>query len=278
MKRVDPRVYTKKYYLTDCTGYKEYKRSFGELLEVRFEELLPFLKFSIHDTVLDVGCGRGELVYFSAKEGAEAYGIDYSKHAIALANNLKGKKEKNVQKRMNFKVMDAKNLEFPDSFFSAIIMTDVMEHLYPEELEEVLKELKRVLKKNGKIIIHTAPNKFFNGIGYKYYSYPVSSLGIFIWNKLLQKKYPNISHPNSLRTDSHAIMHINEPTYFSLKKLFLKTGFKDKTLSSNVTAIKPILSFKDTLYNLFVFFHPLSKYFPLNIIFGSDFVSVLTKK
>jgi hypothetical protein len=70
-------------------------------------------------------------------------------------------------------------------------------------------------------------------------------------------------------------MHINEPTYFSLKGLFKKYKFDGKLYSSNITVKKPIISKKDTLINIFVFLHPASKYFPLNILFGSDFISVL---
>lgn len=275
MRRVDPKVYTKKYYLTDCTGYNEYKESFGDTLEVRFQELLPYLNVKKGEKVLDMGCGRGELVYLSAKNGAESYGIDYSKDGIELAQKLKKTKPKEIQKRMNFLVMDAKELTFSDSFFSTIILTDVVEHLYPEELDLVFKEIKRVLKKNGKVVIHTAPNKWFNDFGYRFYSYPLSSLIIGSWNKVMRRSYPNIATPEQLRTDSHAIMHINEPTYFSLKALYKKYNFVGDIKSTNITVTKPVISYKDKFINSVVFLHPISKSFPFNVFFGSDFVSIL---
>jgi len=278
MRRVDPKVYTKEYYLTDCTGHEEFKKSLGDSLEPRFKEIKKYLIITSGMKVLDIGCGRGEMALFCAKKGATVVGIDYASEAIKLAKFIQSKRPSNIKEKMSFYIMDAKKLTFEDSFFDIVILTDVVEHLYPEELEKVFKEIKRVLKKDGKVIIHTAPNKWFNNFGYKYYSYPVSSLFIFLWNKLLNKSYPNIAKPQDLRTDSHAIMHINEPTYFSLRTLYKKYNFRGSIISTNITVKKPAISKKDTIFNFFIFLHPLSKKIPFNIFFGSDFISVLTNK
>ena len=275
MRRVDPKVYTKKYYLTDCTGYNEYKKSLGEKLEPRFQELTKYFTIKPNTRVLDIGCGRGEMIFLAAKMQAAGFGIDYSKAAIALANTLKKNKPIAIQKKMHFSVMDAKLLKFPYSYFDIVILTDVFEHLYPEELEMVFKEIKRVLKKGGQLIIHTAPNRLFNDYGYKHYSYPISTLIVNIWNIFKKDKYPNITKPEELRTDSHSIMHVNEPTYFSLKKLIKQYKFQGSIFSSNITVKKTTISFKDSLFNFLVFLHPISKKFPLNILLGSDFVCIL---
>ncbi|OGH11509.1 MAG: hypothetical protein A3B38_01735 [Candidatus Levybacteria bacterium RIFCSPLOWO2_01_FULL_36_13] len=275
MRRVDPKIYTKDYYLTDCTGHQEFKYTLGELLEPRFKEIVPYLKIHKNLKILDIGCGRGELVYYCAKLGGKSYGIDYAKDAIQLANLLKEKKDASIKKRMSFIQMDAKKLLFPSSFFSTVILTDVVEHLYEEELELVFKEIKRVLRPQGSLIIHTAPNRLFNDYIYKYYCYPMSTLIVNLWNNFSRNKYPNIAMPSKLRADSHSKMHINEPTYYSLYKLFQKYNFKGFIKSTNITVRKERQSMKDLLFNLIVFLDPLSRLFPLNIWFGSDFFSVL---
>jgi len=275
MRRVTPKVYTKKYYLTDCTGYNEYKKSLGEEFEPRFKEIIKYFAIKPNTRVLDVGCGRGEMVLFAAKMRAEGFGIDYSKNAIALANSLKKGKPFVLQQKMHFLAMDAKCIKFADSYFDTVILTDVIEHLYSEELEIVFKEIKRVLKNEGQLIIHTAPNRLFNDYGYRYYSYPISTLIVSIWNIFNKNKYPNIEKSGKLRTDSHSIMHVNEPTYFSLQRLIKQYGFKGSIFSSNITVKKPIISFKDSLFNFLVFFHPISRKFPLNVFFGSDFICIL---
>jgi len=39
-KSVHPSVYTKEYYLTDCMGYAEFQKSYGNQLEIRFQEVI----------------------------------------------------------------------------------------------------------------------------------------------------------------------------------------------------------------------------------------------
>src|ERR1035437_147901 len=107
MRRVNPKVYTKKYYLSDCTGFSEFKKSFGKILEPRFIELIKYFRIEPDIKVLDIGCGRGEMVFYAAHEGASAVGIDYSKQAIQLANLAKNKQNKIIQKKAEFIVMDA---------------------------------------------------------------------------------------------------------------------------------------------------------------------------
>lgn len=276
MRRVDPSVYTKEYYLTDCTGHTEFKKSFGKILEPRFKELIRYFVFVHPDMkVLDIGCGRGEMVLYAAEHGGEAVGIDYSKDAIELAEKMKSKQPDKLQKHMKFHVMDIKKMSFKNSTFDFVFMTDVIEHLYPEELDIAMKEIKRVLKPRGMLVIHTAPNKLFNDIAYPYYSYPISSALVALWNLLFARHYPNIARPEEIRTDSHHIMHINEQTYFSLRSLFKRHKFIGTIESTNITSKKPNVGIKDIFFNLFVFFHPFSKHFPINAIFGSDFISVL---
>lgn len=275
MRRVNPKVYTEEYYLTDCTGYDEFKKTHGSEYDVSFKELIKYFKIQDGMKVLDVGCGRGEMALYCASKGADAIGIDYSDAAIKLANLARNKQSKYIQSKAKFIKMDAKKLKFYPSSFDMVILSGVVEHLYPEELDIVFKEIKRVLKPNGKAVISTAPNRLFNDIIYKLYCYPVSSLIVFLWNTLTNSKYPNIAHYKKIRTASHKIMHINEPTFFSLMRLYKKFNFTGELLSSNITVRKQHLSIKDVIFNLIVFLHPFSKKFPLNVLFGSDFISVL---
>jgi ubiquinone/menaquinone biosynthesis C-methylase UbiE len=279
MKRaVDPSLYDKKYYFSDCGGYVEYLSSKGDKMDPRLKELVERMpKIKKNMKILDVGCGRGELCYWAASKGAKVNGIDYSKDAIKIASEGIGRKNINIKHLCEFKVMDIKNLKYPNNYFDGIFFIEVLEHLFPWEKDMAFKEFKRVLKKNGFLVIHTEPNKYFNDIGYKYWAYPVGSLLIKI-NNIFGGKYPEMTHPNKLRKESHKVMHVGEETYFSFRKLLLKHNFQGDIISTNVIWNKPIFSWKDTFFNLIAFVNPVSKYFPFNMILGQDYFVLLKKK
>jgi 2-polyprenyl-3-methyl-5-hydroxy-6-metoxy-1,4-benzoquinol methylase len=279
MLRVDPKHYTRHYYLSDASGFEEYIRSFGKELEPRLSRIIQNIPLKKGMRVLDIGCGRGELVYWVAKNGAEkVIGIDYSTNAIYLSNKAKQKWPKYIQKKVSFKVKDAKEMKFDNNSFDLVIMTEVLEHLYPKEQISILKKIHKMLKVNGLLFVHTAPSKYFNNYTYRYWCYPISSVLVAFNNLFTKKKYPNAIKPHKIRTYSHRIMHVNEPGYFSLRKLYSVTGFRGKILSTNATISKPIISWKDRVYNCLVYLSPLSNYPPVNFLWGNDFYSILRKR
>jgi ubiquinone/menaquinone biosynthesis C-methylase UbiE len=275
MKRVDPKVYSKEYYLSDCSGYEEFKKG---ILDRKLKTLIKHIPFKKGSKILDVGCGRGELVLYYAKRGAsESIGVDYSEDAIDLARKRLKEQTTSIRKIIRYDLMDAKHIEFKDDYFDIVIMTEVFEHLNSVEQNEVLMEIKRVLKRKGWFVIHTEPNRIFNDMTYRYWSYPISTLLVAINNLLFSKDYPNLPYGVNIRKNSHKIMHINEPSYFDLAKVIKKHNFKGSIRSTNTSWSKPILSWKDRIYNFICFIDPISRYLPFNILFGQDFFAVLRK-
>lgn len=63
---------------------------------------------------------------------------------------------------------DAKRLPFVSDAFDRVLMFDVVEHLHPWELDACLTRVRRILKPGGQIIIHTAPNRWYDA-----YAYPI---------------------------------------------------------------------------------------------------------
>lgn len=99
--------------------------------------------------ILEVGCGTGlftRLIYESAKPKITA--IDISPDLIGLA------KIKNPE--LNFCIQSAHNMTFNDDTFDVIYGSSVLHHL---EIEIAMKEIYRVLKKNGTICF-AEPNIF----------------------------------------------------------------------------------------------------------------------
>lgn len=100
------------------------------------------LKF---DTVLDVGSASGYMLNELSKKYAQAKysGIDVYDKAIEYA--------KKQYPHIDFKIASANKLPFKDSSFDLILFYETIEHV--EDPVECLKEIKRVLKKDGTLIL-----------------------------------------------------------------------------------------------------------------------------
>lgn len=106
--------------------------------------------------VLDVGCGAGSLTALWKKKfpSLRFYGIDISKKAIKMANN--------IYSGIRFNVAGVDNIPFKDNTFSAITCCEVIEHVDSPFL--ALREINRVLKKGGLLYITTPLEKDNNNL------------------------------------------------------------------------------------------------------------------
>jgi hypothetical protein len=136
----------------------------------------------------------------------------------------------------------------------------------------------RVLEPGGLVVIHTEPNKIFNEFTYRFWCYPISSLLIFLNRLITHKQYPNLPRWDTNKIRNSRTLHVNEPTFYKLKELLDSTGQDYSIYSPNVIWTKPRLSWKDTIYNLFVFALPFSYFWPFNILWGQDFLITIKKK
>ena len=188
-KSLPSTLYSRQYYLRFCGGYDEF--SAGEI-PTRLRLALSYGQLGEGMNVLDIGCGRGELAIGCAELGCSVSGVDYSFEALTLAEEFTSSSfKRKIQERIRLQQMNAKQLAFAPRTFDRVFLIDVVEHLYPEELERVFREVKRVIKPGGRVIVHTAPNAWL--IRPIYF---IAGL-LFGWRK----------HP----------YHVNEQSYFSLR-------------------------------------------------------------
>lgn len=132
---------------------KHYERMYAEDIDFdrvkNIKKLAPFKKikkelikkYSKGDKVLELGCGFGE--YISMFN--DSYGCDISFNALKKAK-LFFPSDKYFQANAEF-------LPLKDESFDCILLIDVLEHT--ENDENIIYELKRILKKGGRVIILT---------------------------------------------------------------------------------------------------------------------------
>lgn len=104
------------------------------------------------DKILDVGCGKGFLLYDFTKvvPGLELHGIDISEYAIANA-------KEEIKDRLQ--VGSATELPYPDNYFDLVISITTLHNLYNFDLDKSLREIERVGKMNKYICVESYRNE-----------------------------------------------------------------------------------------------------------------------
>ena len=102
--------------------------------------------------VLDIGCGKGYLLYDLTQvvPGLEVCGVDISTYAI---ENAKPEVKPFLQGG------HAKSLPFPDASFDLVISINTLHNLYCYELEAALREMQRVTKKSAYLVVESYRNE-----------------------------------------------------------------------------------------------------------------------
>jgi 2-polyprenyl-3-methyl-5-hydroxy-6-metoxy-1,4-benzoquinol methylase len=110
---------------------------------------------SPNSTILDVGCGVGQVVRSLVEAGFSAHGVEVSEENLALAREHAGE----------FQLYDGHTLPYPQNSIDAVGAFNVLEHV--ENPVGLLDEMTRVLCPGGRIVI-SSPN-FLRVMGWRDY-------------------------------------------------------------------------------------------------------------
>lgn len=97
--------------------------------------------------ILDVATGTGKQAFAFAKKGYDVTGIDLSEAMLKVAS------KKNKYANAKFALADATNLPFKDSSFNVSCVSFALHDMPLSIREKVLKEMVRVTKPKGIIVI-----------------------------------------------------------------------------------------------------------------------------
>lgn len=123
--------------------------SFKPMKKKEYEWFLNYaLKLPKKSKILDAGCGTAGLVDHLRAKGYEAWGVDI-----------------HTEKKKGYKKEDMRHLSFPNEYFDLVMCINTLENIgigaYGDKIEydgdrKALLEFKRVLKKDGEIVIAVA--------------------------------------------------------------------------------------------------------------------------
>jgi len=270
-KSVDPIHYSSDYFLSRCGGIEFFNRYGSKILKPMMQAALKAADLKMGYTIVDVGCGRGEMVAHLSDRGFNILGMDYSKEAIALA--------KRVFPASRFECVDGTKKDFPPQTFDRIFFLGTIEHLYDNEIESILAKLHEGLTHRGEIVVTTCTNKLY----YKVWSYKIRKFLARIWRQW----GGTLKDPEPPRSEEDKVTHINEQHYFSLRrhlarhpwtfKIIPQQNPKLKTIDlygptlPNGFPLKAAPVWKQHLYRIFIF------WFPLNLFLARAYLIVARK-
>lgn len=109
------------------------------------------------EDILDFGCGNGALLFLCSFYGTTKHtGIDLSEQAIASAKR-RSEKMKNGEYHFLCGGTDALRNVAEESV-DAVVLSNIIDNLYPEDAMTVLNETKRILRKNGRLLVKLNPH------------------------------------------------------------------------------------------------------------------------
>ncbi len=139
-------------------SYK-YSQKEKVFFEGRYSKIISLLpEIEKYDVGIEIGLGGGIMAFLLKRiflleklftlEHPSASSMFTEEYLKSLEIN------KIILKRVD---LHSKKLPWPSDFFDFVIFSEVMEHLIPADVPVIIQEMKRVLKKNGWLLV-TTPN------------------------------------------------------------------------------------------------------------------------
>lgn len=217
---VSPRLYSARLLETFAGGtHARFLAGGGRDLRPRVGRAIELARFAPGQTVVDLGCGRGEAAAHAAGRGARVIALDYSLEALAMTRATAavvaaGSGPDPVgaasPARPSVAACDATSLPLADGCADRVLWLDVVEHLWPWQVDAALAEVRRILRPDGFVVIHTLPNRWALAVGYP----------------LLRCLSPGL--PANPRSAYERAVHVNEQSPRSLARSLAAAGFRSR--------------------------------------------------
>ncbi len=224
----------------DFTG-ERFMPELGYESEMGIEHMQRYL--SIIDlvrgkVVLDIACGEGYGTHIISKYAEKVYGMDISKEAIDNANN------KYVEKNLSFCESSVDSINLNDNSLDVVVSFETIEHLNEELQEKFMLEVKRVLKKEG-ILIISSPNKEIYSDKFNYTNkFHIREFYEHEFSNFLARHFSNVNYSKQCFEVSSLLVG-EKPTDVKIIDLEADNGLKAKyniAVCSNITGSEQLIT------------------------------------
>lgn len=136
-------IYDNEKFFHDYKEMRDNKLNANNLIEIpTMLSMLPDVK---DKTILDIGCGEGEMARLFAERGAKkVLGLDISQNMINLA------KKQNKYDNVSFELLAMENIDTLTEKYD-IVFSSLAVH-YVEDFEKLMKDISNLLNKDGTLL------------------------------------------------------------------------------------------------------------------------------
>jgi len=145
----------------DAFEAEHYDRKYFEGHVVRYERgvyrqrvksVMRFMGDVKGRRVLDLGCGVGFFGGEAQKRGAWVAGVDFSATALEICHER--------LPRLGLVRADATRVPFASESFDVVLVNDIIEHLAEELGRQMMREVNRILRPGGRLVLDTDNDAF----------------------------------------------------------------------------------------------------------------------
>ncbi len=158
------------------TGERLETHIFSENMAEHLHRYAIAAEFAKNKVVLDIASGEGYGSNLMAKVATRVYGVDIDQNAIENAQ------AKYKSANLSFLIGSADKIPIPDQSVDIVVSFETIEH--HDKHDEMLTEIKRVLKEDG-ILIMSSPDK-------KYYTDETGDVNSFHVKELYQHEFKDL--------------------------------------------------------------------------------------
>lgn len=235
------RYYESEDYISHTDGKRSvFEKAYHFIKDIALKNKLSLINDlqKSKGNLLDIGAGTGDFLLVAKENGWKTIGFEPSEKAKTIAQ------KKGVELKSNIS-------DFEDHSFDVITMWHVLEHV--PDLENQIKELKRLLKPNGSIIIAVPNFKSFDAKYYKEF-WAAYDVPRHLWHfsktaiqKLFQAENLELQKVLPMKFDSFYVSLLSEKyktgkmNYFKAFSIGLKSNLKAKKnleYSSHIYVLK----------------------------------------
>jgi len=193
-----------------------------DYMSMEHKQRYQFVKSFAHGkNILDAACGDGYGTYTMSKSADFVTGIDISPEAVEVA------KEKYIADNIAFQVCDVDKLDFENGCFDMVVSFETIEHVDEKKQNAFIREVRRVLKPDGVLVIST-PNKKISEERNVENEYHIKEFYKHEFIELLRNEFDNIEVYSQYYGDALFLHKDDEKTVPVMLDRTLNEGLKEE--------------------------------------------------